>query len=79
MSNTSNNTEEGRSVISLTTEDANKACRKEVERVAKALNERLDTHDNNRKEVQDKLHNMCEKWRKEIDVLEEKINSELEE
>ena len=46
--------------------------------VMKALNERLDSHDNNRKEVQEKLHNICEKWRKEIDDLEDKINSELE-
>ena len=30
------------------------------------------------KEVQEKFHEVCEKWRKEIDELEDKINSELE-
>ena len=50
----------------------------EVKRAAKALRERLDSHDSNRKEVQEKLHNTCEEWRKQIDELEDKINSELE-
>ena len=78
MSNT-NNTEEGRSVISLTTKDANEVCRKEVERVTKALRERLESHDENRKAIQEKLHRMCEKWRKEIDEQEKKVNCEIEE
>ena len=43
-----------------------------------ALREHLDSHDNSRKEVQEKLHNICKKWRKEIDDLENKINNELE-
>ena len=42
------------------------------------MRERLDSHDNNRKEVQDKLRSMCDEWRKEIDGLEDRINSELE-
>ena len=46
--------------------------------VTDALIERLDSHDKNRKEVQEQLHNMCEMWRKEIDDLEDRINSELE-
>ena len=50
----------------------------EVERVVSALIERLGCHDENRREVQEKLHSVCEKWRKEIDDLEDKINSELE-
>ena len=54
------------------------AQKEEVERVVKALRECLDSHDNNRKEVQEKLHSMCEVWRKEIDDLEDKINSKLE-
>ena len=49
----------------------------EVESVVKALKERLDSHDNSRKEVQSKLHSMCEEWKKQIDSLEGKINNEL--
>ena len=54
------------------------AQKEEAERVVKALSERLESYDNNRKDVQDKLHSMCEVWRKEIDDLEDKINGELE-
>ena len=51
---------------------------KEVQRVSKALRERLDTHDNNRKEVQERFHNICNEWRRQIDMLEDCISSELE-
>ena len=50
---------------------------KEAERVVEALNERLDSHNESRKEIQDKLHEMCEGWKKQIDSLEDKINSDL--
>lgn len=51
----------------------------EIEAVADALDKRLDSHDNNRKEVQEKLHSICEGWKKHIDDIEDKINNELEE
>ena len=51
----------------------------EVEGVVKALRGRLEEHDNNRKEVQEKLHETCEVWMKEIDDLEEKANNKVEE
>lgn len=49
------------------------------ERIIDALSERLEKHDTNRKEVQDKLREICDGLRAQIDELEEKINSELEE
>ena len=57
----------------------NSTAEAEAERVSKALRERLEEHDNNRKEVQEMLHMLCEVWRKEIDDLEERINNELRE
>ena len=78
MSNNNNNTEEPAVKKAKTEGAVPSAVKQEAEVVVKALNERLDSHDNNRKEVQEKLHNICEKWRKEIDDLEDKINSELE-
>ena len=51
---------------------------KETERIVNALEDRLERHDNNRKEVQEKLCSICEKWRKEIDELEVRVNNELE-
>ena len=50
----------------------------EINGVEKALKERLESHDENRKAVQERLHSTCEKWRKQIDELEDKVNSELE-
>lgn len=41
------------------------------------LEERLVGHDNNRKEVQDQLQEMCAKTMEELDLLEEKINEEM--
>ena len=52
---------------------------REGERVAKALSERLEAYDGNRKEVQEKLHAICDRVRKQVDELEERINKELEE
>ena len=59
--NTRTNTDTGKS--------STNAMKEETERVVKALNDRLDSHDNNRKEVQEMLHSMCEVWKKEIDDL----------
>ena len=40
------------------------------------LEERLVEHDDNRKEVQDKLKEICSKIREDADSLEEKISGE---
>ena len=44
-----------------------------------ALKERLEKHDDNRRTVQESLHEICNGLRREIDKIEEKINSKLEE
>ena len=54
------------------------ALKEEVEKVVNALNKCLDSHDENKKEVLEKLHNMCEEQKKAIDDLEVKITSALE-
>ena len=80
MSTTTSNTtstEEPAFKKAMTTE--NTATAAEIESVVKALRDRLEEHDNNRKEVQERLCEKCEKWRKEIDNLEEKANNEVEE
>ena len=51
----------------------------EAEAVLRALEERIDTHDESRRKVQERLHEVCEKWRKKINELEDRTNSELEE
>ena len=43
-----------------------------------AIEECIKVHDDNRVEVQERLHSICDEWRKEIDDLEGKISSELE-
>ena len=43
---------------------------KELERVVSALRARLNEHDDNRKDVQEMLHTICEEMRKEIKELE---------
>ena len=50
-----------------------------MRRSKKILNKRLEAHDDNRKAAQEKLHNFCEEMRAQIDRLEERVNSELEE
>ena len=50
------------------------AIKEEVERAVKALREHLSTHNDNRKEVQRKLHETCEKWRNEAGGLEKKTS-----
>ena len=76
--NTSTNKEEPVTNKTKTEGDTSSIQKEEVERIVNTLEDRIERHDNNRKEVQDKLHNICEKWRKEIDDLEDKINSELD-
>ena len=78
MSNSNNNTEEPAIKKAKIEGAVPQAQKEEVERVVKALNKRLNSHNENRKEVQDKLLSVCEGWRKEIDDLEDKINSKLE-
>ena len=51
----------------------------EREKISKILSERLEAHDESRKASQEKLHGFCEDLKAQIDRLEERINSELEE
>ena len=74
----SNSTEEPATKKAKNEETVLPAQKEEVERVVVALKKHIDSHDNSRKEVQEKLHSICEKWRKEIDDLEDKVNGELE-
>lgn len=48
-------------------------------KLIEALSKRLDIHDNNRKSIQENLLNACNELRKQIDELEVRVNSELEE
>ena len=43
------------------------------------LNERIEIHDESRNAAQEKLHEICDELRAQVDKLGEKINSELEE
>lgn len=43
-----------------------------------ALEWRINAHDDNRMKVQERLHSMCDEWRKQIDALEDGINGDLE-
>ena len=52
---------------------------KECEDIARALEERLETHDNSRRAVQDSLHEFCEGLRRQINEMEENVNKKLEE
>ena len=54
-------------------------AKEEREKVSKALNERLEVHDDNRKAAQDKLHEACEELRAQIEGLEGKVGGKLEE
>lgn len=77
--NKNSNTEEPADKKTKTEWAVPSVLNKEVEKVVAAIRKCLDNHDTNRKEVQEQLHGTCEKWKKEIDDLEDKINSELEE
>ena len=50
----------------------------ERENIKRMLSERLERHDESRKGAQEKLHEICEELRAQVDELCEKINSELE-
>ena len=50
----------------------------EKERIAKALRERLDEHDENRKIIQDEIASTCDRFAKEAEELEGKLSRELE-
>lgn len=52
--------------------------RKERDRVAQILSERLVAHDDSRRAAQEKLHEICNELRKQIDVVEDRVNAELE-
>ena len=56
-----------------------KQIEEEREKISKTLNERLETHDESRMTAQEKLHEICEGLRTQVEKLFEKINSELEE
>ena len=53
------------------TEEKRKAAIKE-------LTARLEEHDENRKTEQEKLHNECNELRRQIDAMEDSLNSNLE-
>ena len=78
---TSNNSTEAAKASETEEPHAKRAKAGDIEE-AKALicelEERIGTHDDNRVEVQEKLHKMCDEWRKQIDLLEDSINEDLE-
>ena len=53
--------------------------REECEVAVAALCERLDRHDNSRRAVQEKLHDVCNELRRHVDEMEERVNKRLEE
>ena len=61
----------------MNTEDSTVAI--EVEKVAKVLRERLDSHNKNRKETQDKLHMLCKEFRDRVNEEETTSSREAEE
>ena len=46
--------------------------------VTDALAERLEEHNTNRVAIQDKLHDTCNELRKQVDMMEDRINGELQ-
>lgn len=56
-----------------------KIIEKEIGEIIEALNGRIEKHDDSKNVVQEKLHEVCDRMRKQIDDLELKISSELEE
>ena len=57
---------------------ADKPMIEEAGKVIEALRRQLETHNESRKGVQEKLRMICEEWRKEIDDLEDKANGKFE-
>ena len=48
------------------------------EKVIRALTSRLESHNKNREEIQDKLHSLCEQYRSQVDESEKEANESLE-
>lgn len=63
----------------LTTTVTRSPALDEAEAVVGVLRERLESHNNSRKEVQEKLYKTCESFRKEIDSSEENAINNAEE
>ena len=72
MSDNNTNTEEP------TFNNGNNNSTEELEEVAGALRWCLERHDENRKEVQERLHKLCKEWREKADDLEERTICDLE-
>ena len=51
----------------------------ELTKIRDSLSERLEEHDNNRRDIQDQLKTICNDFRAQINDLEERINCRLEE
>ena len=51
----------------------------ELENIKRILSEHIEIHDESRNAAQEKLHEICEELRTQVDKLCEKNNSELEE
>ena len=47
------------------------------EKVIRALTSRLESHNKNREEIQDKLHSLCEQYRSQADGSEKEANEKL--
>ena len=52
-------------------------AKEECEKTIGALNERLEKHDENRRAVQETLHEVCDGLRRQVDEMEERINKKL--
>ena len=63
---------------SLALDGAGSCCGQVEDKNLNGLVERLDEHNENRKEVQEKLHRMCEGWRKEIDEPRKEESDQIE-
>ena len=55
------------------------AMREECEVAVAVLCERLERHDDSRRAVQEKLHEVCNELRRHVDEMEERANRRLEE
>ena len=53
--------------------------REGYEEAVAALCERLERHDDSRRAVQEKLHEVCNELRRHVDEMEERVNKRLEE
>ena len=58
-------------------ENESRQLPEEGERIMQLLNERLEVHDINRKAIQSKLNDICREMRTQIDMLENRIATEV--